>query len=124
MIARSRAYLEQILQSIERISLYAAEGSRAFFESTLLQDGIVHNLELIGASVKELPPDLLSAYPHIPWSAIARMRDRLAHHYLSLDLEIVWEVVIHDLPPLKAVVVTMLQATPQTSESGERPPAE
>jgi uncharacterized protein with HEPN domain len=48
MIARPRAYLEQILQSLDRIASYGAEGSRAFFESTLLQDGIVHNLDCHG----------------------------------------------------------------------------
>jgi len=73
----------------------------------------VHNLEVIGASVMELPADLLAAYPHIPGSSIARMRDRLAHHYLGLDLEIVWEVVGHDLPPLKEVVVARLRTLGQ-----------
>ena len=92
------------------------EGSRAFFESTLIQHGIVHNLELIGTPVKELPVDLLSEYPHLPWSSIARMRDRLAHHYLSLDWEIVWEVVGHDLPPLKEAVVAMLRTMGQVPE--------
>lgn len=52
------------------------------------------------------------------------MRDRLAHHYLGLDLEIVWEVVAHDLPPLKAVIVAMLQTTGQASESVNEPPVE
>ena len=113
MIVRSQAYLEQILQSIDRIASYAQEGCREFFEAPLLQDGIVHNLEVIGASVKELPADLLAEYPHIPWSSIARMRDRLAHHYLGLDLEIVWEVVGHDLPPLKEAVVAMLRTLGQ-----------
>jgi uncharacterized protein with HEPN domain len=37
------------------------------------------------------------------------MRDRLAHHYLGLDLEIVWEVVNHDLPPLTETVMAMLR---------------
>ncbi len=116
MMARPLAYLEQILQSLDRIASYAAEGSRAFFESPLLQDGIVHNLELIGASVKELPADLLAGYPDIPWSSMARMRDRLAHHYLGLDLEIVWEVVGHDLPPLKDAVVALLRTMGQAPE--------
>jgi hypothetical protein len=42
MMARPRAYLEQILQSLDRIASYAAEGSRAFFESPLSReaDGI------------------------------------------------------------------------------------
>jgi uncharacterized protein with HEPN domain len=70
MTMRSRVYLEQILQSLDRIAVYSAEGSPAFFESTLLQDSIVHNLELIGASVKERPTTLLAAYPDIPWSSL------------------------------------------------------
>ncbi len=85
MIVRPRTYLEQILQNIDRIASYAAEGSRAFFESTLLQDGIVHNLELIGSSVKKLPADLLDDYPHIPWSSMARIRDRLAASCMTSD---------------------------------------
>lgn len=48
------------------------------------------------------------------------MRDRLVHHYLG-HLEIVWEVVIHDLPPLKAVVVAMLKTRCQISEFDEKP---
>ncbi len=110
MIPRSRTYLEQILVSISRIESYASGGADVFFESTLLQDGIVHNLELIGASVKELPADMLDAFPNIPWSSIARMRDYLAHHYLNVDLEIVWEVVRQDLPPLKDAVEDVLRS--------------
>lgn len=40
MIIRTRAYLEQILESIGRSESYAFGGFGAFFESTLLQDGI------------------------------------------------------------------------------------
>ncbi|MFM7220763.1 MAG: DUF86 domain-containing protein [Nodosilinea sp.] len=28
------------------------------------------------------------------------MRNRLTHAYFEIDLDIVWEVVTHDLPPL------------------------
>ena len=92
------------------------EGSCVFFASPLLQAGVVHNLELIRASVKELRADLLAAYPDVPWSSMARMRDRGAHHYLGLDWEIVWEVVGHDLPPLKEAVVALLWTMGQAPE--------
>lgn len=69
----------------------------------------MHNLELIGSCVKELPPGLLTEFPQIPWSSIARMRDRLAHHYLGVDLEIVWAVVGRDLPPLHEAVMALMQ---------------
>ncbi len=115
MTIRSRTHLTQILASITRIESYSAGGVASFFDSSLLQDGIVHHLELIGASVKELPTGLPTSHSDVPWSSIARMRDRLAHHYLDLDLEIVWEVVAHDLPPLKEAVEAILRTLDQTS---------
>ncbi len=30
------------------------------------------------------------------------MRDKLIHEYHSIDLEIVWEVIKKEIPPLKA----------------------
>jgi uncharacterized protein with HEPN domain len=36
----------------------------------------------------------------MPWADIIGMRNRLVHAYFDIDLDIVWQVVIHDLPPL------------------------
>lgn len=66
--------------------------------------------------MKELPVGLLDEFPHIPWSSIARMRDRLAHHYMGVDLEIVRKVVAQDLTPLKEAVVEMLRTTGKAPE--------
>jgi uncharacterized protein with HEPN domain len=38
--------------------------------------------------------------PGIPWKSIAGMRDKLIHHYFSVNLDIVWNVVQNDLPAL------------------------
>ncbi|MDY7103730.1 MAG: DUF86 domain-containing protein [Actinomycetota bacterium] len=38
--------------------------------------------------------------PHVAWSAAARMRDRLVHHYFDIDLDILWATVTRDLPTL------------------------
>ncbi len=43
MIIRTRAYLEQILESIGRIDRVPPVGPKPFFKSTLLQDGIISN---------------------------------------------------------------------------------
>lgn len=110
MSSRARLYLTQMAESLRRIEDYAHGGATVFYRSPVLQDAIVHNLEILGESVKQLPPDLLASYPLVEWSMIARMRDRLAHHYLDLDLEIVWEVVQRDLPAVKVAVEAMMRA--------------
>jgi uncharacterized protein with HEPN domain len=36
----------------------------------------------------------------VPWSAAARMRDRLTHHYFDVDLDVLWATITEDFPPL------------------------
>ena len=36
-----------------------------------------------------------------PWRQIAGLRNRVVHEYFGLDLEIIWQVIQHDLPPLQ-----------------------
>ena len=43
---------------------------------------------------------LLTAYPEVPWKLIAGTRDRLIHHYGSVDLEEVRRMLTTHLPRL------------------------
>lgn len=38
------------------------------------------------------------------------MRDIVIHEYFGVDMDIIWETIQRDLPPLKAVVQSMLSA--------------
>nr|WP_281034017.1 HepT-like ribonuclease domain-containing protein [Methanocorpusculum labreanum] len=39
-------------------------------------------------------------YPDIPWRKMAGMRDRLIHAYANVNLKYVWDLAVHDSPPL------------------------
>jgi uncharacterized protein with HEPN domain len=41
-----------------------------------------------------------SKHPHIPWSQIISLRNRLIHAYDQVDLDILWQIVSKDLPSL------------------------
>ena len=56
---------------------------------------------MIGESSKSIPAQVKRRYRDIPWSAMAKMRDRLAHGYFAIDYEIVWKVIKEELPPIK-----------------------
>lgn len=45
------------------------------------QSSVVHQMLVIGEAVKRLSPAFCSAHAEIPWSAYARMRDRMIHRY-------------------------------------------
>jgi len=54
---------------------------------------VVRQLEVIGEAPKHIPSHIRRKYPHIPWSSMAKTRDRLAHGYWTVDYEIVWKVL-------------------------------
>ncbi len=58
-------------------------------------------LEVIGEAAKNVPPIVRRNYPEIPWSGLARMRDKLIHGYFGVDPEVVWLSLNEDLPPLR-----------------------
>lgn len=63
---------------------------------------------LIGEAVNALPTDLLELHSEIPWTRIVGFRNIVVHEYFRLDLNVVWAIVQHSLPPLREVVNRML----------------
>ncbi len=104
-----KLYLEDIRSSIEKIEDYTGLVSfKKFSENSLLVDGTVRNLEIIGEAVKKLPSELTAGHPEIEWKKIAGLRDILIHEYFGVDVRIIWDIVRHKLPRLKAAVNKML----------------
>lgn len=63
----------------------------------------------IGELSKMLSAEFLYKYTKIPWKMIMRMRDIVAHHYGSLDYEIVWNTSISDIPTLYLEIEEILK---------------
>jgi len=103
-------YLRHILDAIVRIQQYL-EGidEKKFFQSLLVQDGVIRQLEIIGEATKRLSPQLRDRFASIPWKDIAGMRDRLIHDYFGVDLEAVWTTATVDIPPLREKIQQMLK---------------
>ncbi len=103
-----RGYLNDIRECIDRIEHYTRDGRDSFIASTLIQDGVVRNFEVIGEAAKRLSPALTQTRPEIPWRRVAGFRDVLIHQYQSVDLNAVWNVVEYELSDLKQAVAALL----------------
>jgi uncharacterized protein with HEPN domain len=57
-------------------------------------------LEIIGEASKNISDNLKNTHPEIAWKEIAAFRNRLIHGYFDIDLDILWEIITKDLPPL------------------------
>ena len=63
---------------------------------------MVRNLEVLGEAARQIPEDFAARHADVPWSKITGLRNRIVHDYFGLDLDIIWQIIRHDLPPLKA----------------------
>lgn len=106
--ARLSDYLAHICSAIERIERYTAEMDEPdFLVNELVQDAVFRNLEVIGEAAKNIQkadPFFAEAHSEIPWQVMYSMRNRLTHGYDTVDVEIVWRTVRHDLPVLYRLV--------------------
>jgi len=109
---RAEDYLEHILKALERIQRYTAGKSKAdFVADALLQDGVLRNLGIVGEAAHRLladSPEYAAKHPEIPLAKIYGMRNRITHAYEDVDMEIVWNLVLYDVPTLQPKIVAAL----------------
>ncbi len=79
-----------------------------FLDDLKTQSAILHQLLLLGEATKRLSLEFRSAHPHIPWSKMAGMRDKLIHDYDEVDLDEIWKTVTTDIPKLLTVLVPLV----------------
>jgi uncharacterized protein with HEPN domain len=102
-------YLQHVLDAIAKIEEYLAGYDEDDFQKTsLVQDGVIRQLMIIGEAIKQLSDNFRQQHPQVPWKDIAGMRDKLVHDYLGVDLDEVWLTTQDDLPELKLDVTNML----------------
>jgi uncharacterized protein with HEPN domain len=56
------------------------------------------------------PPFSMTGCPELPWWDIAAFRNRIVHGYLGVSMEVVWDIIAGDLPPITAAVAEELKS--------------
>ncbi|GAB4402543.1 MAG: DUF86 domain-containing protein [Anaerolineales bacterium] len=108
-----RLYIKDILAAMESIEAFT-EGMtlKAFKADDKTASAVIRKLEVIGEAAKQVPDEVRTAYPQVPWKEMAGMRDRLIHAYFGVDYRLVWTTVKKRLPQVKAQMQKILQDMP------------
>jgi len=98
--------VDDILRMISVIET-ALTGKRpeSFQEDVVLRLGIQRAIEIISEASKHIPDPHLAEMPDIPWRLIRGMGNILRHEYHRIADQVIWDVIAHDLPPLKSAML-------------------
>jgi uncharacterized protein with HEPN domain len=94
--------LLHIIEAINDIEKFLIDFEfEGFNQSKLHRSATERQLEIIGEAASQISEELKSKYPEIEWQPIKRFRNVIAHEYFGVSVQILWGVVIKELPVLK-----------------------
>ena len=97
-------YLEHMRQAAADAIGFVEGMSRAdFLADKRTQQAVIMSLIVLGEAatkVMDRHPDFANAHTQVPWRNMRGMRNRIAHGYFDVDLDLVWETVKTALPNL------------------------
>ncbi|MCH7908338.1 MAG: DUF86 domain-containing protein [Candidatus Hydrogenedentes bacterium] len=110
MRTESKKHLEDIRYSVELIIEFTQGKTREDYETdALLRSGVERQFEVIGKALNRLSKSDSKIAENITHSRrIISFRNILIHGYDMLDHNVVWDVVLQDLPVLRSEVETLL----------------
>ncbi len=105
-----KLFIQDILDCITRIEKFVGEMRfDEFVQDDKTSSAVVRKLEIIGEATKNIPKEIRKKYRDIPWTDMAKMRDKIIHFYFGVDYEIVWKVTKERLPELKPKIIQILK---------------
>ena len=104
-----RDRLTDILEAAKLLQIFQAGRARDDLnKDLLLRSAVLHQLFVIGEAATRLSQTLKDKHAGIPWRAICRFRNFIAHEYFSLDSDIIWQTLTDDVPSLEVQITEIL----------------
>lgn len=101
--------LKHILDAISEIEQYTKSNSiENFSKNSMLKFASVKQLEIIGEAANHISEELIKEFPEIKWRNVIGLRNLLVHEYFGIDIQIVWNIIVNDLPKLKIQIKNVL----------------
>lgn len=102
-------YLGDVFDAVKRIESYLrGVDKEGFLENHMMQDAVMHQIEIIGEASNNVSNEFREKHPEFPWTLMRAIRNKIVHDYREVNLNIIWDTARNDLPPLKKQVKKLL----------------
>jgi uncharacterized protein with HEPN domain len=101
---RLQNYIEHIqIAATNALSFVEGLNKEDFLNDTRTQQAVIMSLIIIGEAATKIMDryaEFAQTNGQVPWPNMRGMRNRIAHGYFDIDLDIVWDTVQEALPQL------------------------
>ena len=102
--------IQHIINECNKIQNILSEISyEKFLSVTMYQDALIRPLEVIGEAAGNLSTGFVEKNPAIPVSNMKGMRNLLMHQYFRVDLNLVWQTCVTDIPPIREYLLALIK---------------
>lgn len=102
-------YIHHIINAVALIRDFLEDIDKSEFKkNNLVQAATIRQLEIIGEACNNLEEKFKQSRPNIPWQLIIGMRNKLAHDYWDIDIDLVWKTAKKDAPVLQKQLLDLL----------------
>jgi uncharacterized protein with HEPN domain len=103
--------LRQMLELIDELDhLVVGRAYSDLVNDAPFRRAVERLVEVLGEAACRLPEDLRTSHPEVPWRQIIGTRNYLAHGYDSVDYQVVWDAVQHEIAPLRTQIQRLLSS--------------
>jgi uncharacterized protein with HEPN domain len=97
--------------SKEALSFVTGVKEKDFSKSRMIILSVIKDIEIIGEAASRISEQTKLKHSDIPWKDIISMRNRLIHGYFDVDIKLVWNTTMNNLPSLLKSLKKILSAS-------------
>ncbi len=91
---------DMLTHAREAVELLGKSTRKDLYENRMMQLALTRLVEIVGEAASRTSPETKQRTPELPWPEIVGMRNRLVHGYDVIDLDLLYDTIKTDLPPL------------------------
>lgn len=104
-----KARLQHIYDTILEIESYTQDVEiEEFLRNSMMRFACIKQIEIIGEAGNHITKTTQLRFSEIEWRKIVSLRNIVIHEYFGIDFDVIWSVILSDIPDLKVKIENIL----------------